>query len=275
MSYVALLSLEWAYPPEMLPTDRGQAIVVLSGGMRIYDASQKHVEPGCETAARCIHAADVYHRGPRRPVLVSGGKEPTGDGPTLADVMRELLVKLGVDPADIVTEGAATSTFENAKLCEKLLRRRGIHRIVLVTDAAHMRRRVACLPRRRLGSHSLRRAIITRGDSNGRWGCSCPIRLPWITSTMPSTNGSGSRGTGFAAGYEVDGIRSASGLDSCQQLAGCMAAGSHPVRATQNRFLRFRVPHTATARPAAGPRPSRGFRPSMPATCPAIPAASA
>ena len=144
VGYVAMLSLECAYPPEMAPTDRGQAIVVLSCGMRLYDATGKHVEPGYETAARCLHAADVYHRGPRRPVLVSGGKDPSDSGPTLAEVMRDLLVKLRVDPADIIVEPDATTTFENATLSEKLLRRRGIHRIVLVTDAAHMRRSVAC-----------------------------------------------------------------------------------------------------------------------------------
>jgi uncharacterized SAM-binding protein YcdF (DUF218 family) len=112
--------------------------------MRVYDASAKYVEPGYETAARCLHAADVYHRGPRRPVLVSGGKDIREKGPSIAEVMRDYLLKLGVDPADVIVERAATSTFENATFSEKLLRPRAIHRIVLVTDAAHMRRSVAC-----------------------------------------------------------------------------------------------------------------------------------
>jgi uncharacterized SAM-binding protein YcdF (DUF218 family) len=143
LSYVAMLGLEWPYPPEVAPTYAGQALVVLSCDMRVYDASAKYVEPGYETAARCLHAADVYHRGPRRPVLVSGGKDPQENGPSLAEMMRDFLVKLGVNPADVIMEQAATTTFENAKFSEKLLRQRGLHRIVLVTDAAHMRRAVA------------------------------------------------------------------------------------------------------------------------------------
>jgi uncharacterized SAM-binding protein YcdF (DUF218 family) len=96
VGYLALLSLERAYPPNMTAVDKAQAIVVLSGGMRLYDATGTYVEPGHETTARCLHAADVYHRGPRRLVVVSGGKDPKEKGPPLAQVMRGLLVKLGV-----------------------------------------------------------------------------------------------------------------------------------------------------------------------------------
>ncbi len=79
------------------------------------------------------------------PILATGGKlNPDEPGPTLAEAMRDLLVQLGVDPADIIVEKESTSTYENALFSRRLLAERKLNGIVLVTDALHMHRASLC-----------------------------------------------------------------------------------------------------------------------------------
>ena len=73
VGYLALGSLEWRYLPNAdLPRDH-QAIVVLSGDIRLPDARVPDVELGDATLLRCLHAAQIYYDRPC-PVVVCGGK---------------------------------------------------------------------------------------------------------------------------------------------------------------------------------------------------------
>ena len=58
--------------------------------------------------------------------------------------MRDFLVRTGIDPSGVVVEGRSRSTYENAVECGKLLRARGLRRVILVTEASHMDRAVRC-----------------------------------------------------------------------------------------------------------------------------------
>jgi uncharacterized SAM-binding protein YcdF (DUF218 family) len=58
--------------------------------------------------------------------------------------MGEFLTQLGVDEEDIVTEATSADTYENARNTSRLLRERGIKRVVLVTDATHLWRAQKC-----------------------------------------------------------------------------------------------------------------------------------
>ena len=71
------------------------------------------------------------------PVVASGGR--LGDR-VLAEIMRDALIAEGVPRESIWLEGESNSTRENAAFSAKLLLPRGIRRIVLVTEAYHMRR---------------------------------------------------------------------------------------------------------------------------------------
>jgi uncharacterized SAM-binding protein YcdF (DUF218 family) len=145
VSYLALGSLEWQFPPlNELPDDAG-AIVVLSGSSDPPDSVRIEATLGCDTYVRCIYAAEVYHRGGSRPLLISGGKPDGGSlGPSGAELMRDFLVKLGVDSSDSKIESNSRSTYENAVECRKLLDQLGIRKILLVTEATHMRRAALC-----------------------------------------------------------------------------------------------------------------------------------
>ena len=144
MSHLALGSLEWSYPPlKRLPDDAG-AIVVLSGGWELPDSVRLEYELGSDTLYRCIYAAELYRARPM-PVIVSGGPvSPGSSGPSIAQLMRDFLTNLGVNPADLRIEGNSRSTFENAVECRKLLEVQGIRKVLLVTEATHMRRASLC-----------------------------------------------------------------------------------------------------------------------------------
>lgn len=144
-SYLALGSLEWSQPPlEERPAD-AEAIVVLSGYLRVLDEKGTQVELGEDTLYRCLKAAEVYHEGKPCPVVVSGGKvDSATPGPSLAAAMRDFLREQGVAASDLIVEDRSRTTYENAVESCRLLDERGIHKIVLVTDAAHLRRAVAC-----------------------------------------------------------------------------------------------------------------------------------
>jgi len=143
VGYVARGSLEWRFPPlREGPSDAG-AIVVLSGSISPADSIRTRAELGEDTLSRCLHAMELFRRGWRLPILVSGGKvDPEQRGPTLAAAMRDFLVESGIPASDVMIEDRSRTTYENGLLSAGMLRQRGVHKVVLVTDATHMRRAV-------------------------------------------------------------------------------------------------------------------------------------
>jgi uncharacterized SAM-binding protein YcdF (DUF218 family) len=145
VSYLALGTLEWQYPPVDQRPAHVDAIVVLAGGIRPPDAIRSQSEMDQNTLYRCLHGAELYHQGPACPVLVSGGKvDPAMPGPPEADVMRDFLLKLGVNAADVIVENTSRTTYENAVECRKLLEQHRLHKIMLVTNAVDLFRAVRC-----------------------------------------------------------------------------------------------------------------------------------
>src|ERR1022692_1128753 len=130
-------TLERRYPQERLPGRDAQAIVVLASSFYAPNPPRPRTVPGWGMYLRCRHAAWLYREGWRMPVVTSGGRE--GDR-VMAEIMRDALVAEGVPRENIWIEGESDSTQENAAFSAKLLLPRGIRRIVLVTDAYHMRR---------------------------------------------------------------------------------------------------------------------------------------
>jgi uncharacterized SAM-binding protein YcdF (DUF218 family) len=141
----AIGSLEWKYPADTPLPNKADAIVVLGSGVRVSGTTEASIDLDPSSVFRCIKAAEVYHRAGPCPVIVSGGKSRAeAPGPPAARVMKDLLVRLEVDPADIVVEDASRTTYENAVETWKRIQGRGFKRIVLVTDAAHLLRSERC-----------------------------------------------------------------------------------------------------------------------------------
>jgi uncharacterized SAM-binding protein YcdF (DUF218 family) len=140
-AYLALGGLEWSYPPlEHLPED-AEALVVLGGGALPAEGTRPRLELAADSTYRCLRAAELY-RERRLPILVSGAAlEPW---PAVAPPMRDFLIALGVRAEDVIVESSSKTTYENAVECQRILAERGLRKVVLITDAHHLRRAVAC-----------------------------------------------------------------------------------------------------------------------------------
>ncbi len=120
------------------------AIVLLGGG--IYEKAPEYGgrdELGRFAMMRTIYAAKIA-RETGLSVYATGGKSLTHETETEGMVMRRWLIYFGVPRAKVHAEVAANNTWQNALYIEKILKGKGIHRIVLVTSAWHMPRSVWC-----------------------------------------------------------------------------------------------------------------------------------
>ena len=108
------------------------AIVVLGAGVEpggvLSDASMR----------RALEGMVLYRRGLAPLLLFSGPGRDGGAGE--AEVRAELARALGISPEAILTEGDAQTTREEAVESGKLLRARGVRKILLVTGSHHMAR---------------------------------------------------------------------------------------------------------------------------------------
>jgi uncharacterized SAM-binding protein YcdF (DUF218 family) len=74
-------------------------------------------------------------------VIVSGG-DPHKLGVSEAKVYGAVLVKAGVDPADLVMEGRSLNTWQNAQFCAAWLNDHPQDQVILVTSGLHLRRSI-------------------------------------------------------------------------------------------------------------------------------------
>jgi uncharacterized SAM-binding protein YcdF (DUF218 family) len=72
--------------------------------------------------------------------VLSGGFPRSQPGWSDADVMRDVVLRYGVPESQLIIENRSRSTAENARYTAEILRQKAIRKIVLVTDAVHMRR---------------------------------------------------------------------------------------------------------------------------------------
>ena len=118
------------------------AIVVLASNSDIHAAHGRQIEHISRTSAlRVFEAARLYDMLPGSLVFTSGG--PSGYGPetrSLAELLGEELVLLGIPRDRIVIEARSGNTHQHAIRIEPILRKHGVDRFVLVTSPTHIRR---------------------------------------------------------------------------------------------------------------------------------------
>jgi uncharacterized SAM-binding protein YcdF (DUF218 family) len=134
-----MIPLEDAFkPPALTEVKEGNAYVVLGGGVIDFapDIDGKGT-PGSSALQRLICAYRLY-RIDRKPIIFSGGK--VFERRPEAEIAKRLLLSLGVNEKDIFLEEKSKDTFENAKYVKALSEKHGIKRIVLITNAFHMKR---------------------------------------------------------------------------------------------------------------------------------------
>ena len=113
-----------------------QAIVVLGGGV------DPKCSPGFAMLRRTLLGIHLYKQR-RAPLLTFSGGMDESSCPE-ATIMASIAEDMGVPGDAVLMEKSSGNTWENALMTSKLLQPRGIRRILLVTDAMHMRRAAAC-----------------------------------------------------------------------------------------------------------------------------------
>ena len=107
-----------------------EAIVVLG-------TAQYNGWPGPVFQARLDRAITLWQEGYAPVLVVTGGKMP-GDGYTEAEAAWAYLTDAGVPPEAIVTENAASDTWESMLGIVPLLQPLGIDEVIVVSDGFHL-----------------------------------------------------------------------------------------------------------------------------------------
>lgn len=109
------------------------AIVVLG-------AAQYNGTPSPLFEARLDHAVELYESGVAPVFIVTGGKGRPGDVTTEADAALAYAVGKGIPRDAILVEDRSRTTVEQLVTVGRMLRDRGLHSAVIVSDRTHMLR---------------------------------------------------------------------------------------------------------------------------------------
>ena len=123
---------------------QAEMIVLLGGG--VFPAAGSHKDGELNGAGdRVREAVSLYRAGKASIIFISGGNIEFLDGGAEPEALStaRMLESLGVPAAAVVAEDASRNTHENAEITGRTLGERGVHRILLVTSAAHMPRAAA------------------------------------------------------------------------------------------------------------------------------------
>ncbi len=110
---------------------KGDVIVVLGGGVSNRGELKR-------SSIKRLLGGFLLHKETGLPIVLSGGKA-TGLVEE-AKIMKELLIKLGVEESRIFTDTRSRDTRENALYVKKICEEIKCSEIILVTSAFHMRR---------------------------------------------------------------------------------------------------------------------------------------
>lgn len=108
---------------------QAQAIVV-------FGAAQYNGRPSAVLRARLDHAAALFKKGYADTVVVTGGRQP-GDTYTEARASAEYLVRRGVPDDAILREVSGRTSWQSLASAAAFMKRRGITRVLLVSDGFH------------------------------------------------------------------------------------------------------------------------------------------
>lgn len=144
VSDALVASLERDHPPaDPAAAPAAGAVVVLGGSLATGIPPRRGPEL-VDASDRVLHASRLFRAGKAPLVVASGGRLPWSEAArSEAEEMADLLVEWGVPREAILLEPKARTTSENAVETAKLLRARGVKRVLLVTSSIHMRRALA------------------------------------------------------------------------------------------------------------------------------------
>ena len=105
----------------------------------VLGAAEYRGRPSPVLRARLDHALELYQRGFAPRILTTGG---AGGDPVFTEggVGRAYLITRGVPPEVITAETEAESTVESTTMAGEIMRRMGLHSVIVVSDGYHIYR---------------------------------------------------------------------------------------------------------------------------------------
>ena len=123
IAYPLIGSLEsWYHPPQLTPSDRFDAIVVLGTGIDEKGSIRPTTEPSSYSKNRTTCGVDLYQQGYAPMLVLTGGDGRIfGTGPQETVEMKRWAVHLGVSESATMINTEARNTYENATGTKRLL----------------------------------------------------------------------------------------------------------------------------------------------------------
>jgi uncharacterized SAM-binding protein YcdF (DUF218 family) len=105
----------------------------------VLGAAEYRGRPSPVLKARLDHAFELYRKGLAPRILTTGG---AGGDPVFTEggVGRTYLMSRGVPSEAIVVEGEGESTLQSTALAAEIMRRMGLHSVIVVSDGYHIYR---------------------------------------------------------------------------------------------------------------------------------------
>jgi uncharacterized SAM-binding protein YcdF (DUF218 family) len=136
----------------------------------VLGAAEYRGRPSPVLRARLDHALELYHRRLAPLIMTTGG---AGGDPvfTEAGVGRSYLMSKGVPSEAIIVEDEGESTVESTAMAGEIMRRMGLHSVIVVSDGYHIYRVKKMLQFRGLNAYGSPRKELTPGFFRDRWNC--------------------------------------------------------------------------------------------------------
>jgi uncharacterized SAM-binding protein YcdF (DUF218 family) len=184
VSFTLARSLEWRYLPAN-PVPQADAIVVLGGGTEPAQYPRPVVEVN-SAGDRVIYAAQLYKEGKAPHILLSGGNISWYESrsTTPAYEMASLLKLMGIPEDALWLQPESQNTREDALFSSRMLKDKGIYRVLLVTSAQHMPRSVGLFQHE--GIHAIPAPVDYTVTQTGWDGLFSPDLQTVLVNLMPN-----------------------------------------------------------------------------------------
>ena len=136
-------TLERQHAPDPAALPRAEIAIVLGGGVGA-PVPPRQMPELFDAADRVWYAAHLYRSGHVKRIIAVGGQLPWEEAPRPeGEVMRDMLVTLGVPVEAIEIGTGSRNTYENAREARTIMRGPPFGPVLLVTSATHMPRALA------------------------------------------------------------------------------------------------------------------------------------
>lgn len=184
-SYISYKFMDrWEYPVSQATPEPQYEYGIMLGGIIEYDSHIDRLEFN-SSSDRLLQTISLYKKGVIRKIIISGGEGAlVKEGKLESILLRDYLVDIGIDIADIIVDPYSQNTHENAEQTAMLLKKLEFDgKSLLITSSIHLRRAEACFLKQGVKidcypvdryvledkTYRLREFLVPNSESMERW----------------------------------------------------------------------------------------------------------